>query len=226
MPSFKSVAYEILKKAKKPLHYKEITEIALKENQLKTSGKTPHDTMHAQLMRDISSKGRNSRFVKVSPSNFALNKKIKKAKEHIKDREAKSTKGKLIKGMSGRLPSEILESPLFNQRLKEIMRHNAGIYALYRNEKLYYVGLTKNLFGRLRRHLEDRHTGKWDSFIIFKIQKVDYLKDIETLIHHIADAPGNRVKGKVPKDANINRLLHEVLREQERSIGAIKKVFK
>ncbi len=85
--------------------------------------------------------------------------------------------------------------------------------------------MTKNLLGRIKQHLKDRHAGKWDNFIIFIIKKVHYLKDIETLIQHIVDAPGNRAKGKVPKDANINRLLRDVLKEQEKRIGAIKKAF-
>lgn len=84
MPSFKSVAYEILKKAKKPLHSKEITEIALKKGLIKTTGKTPEATMHAQLIRDINSKKENSRFIKAGPSIFALSKKVKPLKETVK----------------------------------------------------------------------------------------------------------------------------------------------
>ena len=57
----------------------------------------------------------------------------------------RSTKGALIKGMSRRLPSEILESEIFTKHLKDMMRRYAGIYALYRRKKLYYVGLTRNI---------------------------------------------------------------------------------
>src|SRR5439155_27017047 len=108
-------------------------------------------------------------------------------------RKNHSGKGALIKGMSRRLPSEILESPLFRHRLREIMRGYAGIYARYRGKILYYVGLTRNLLGRLKRHLKDRHKGKWTDFIIFRIHRVRYLKDIETLIHNLMRLKGNRV---------------------------------
>ena len=145
---------------------------------------------------------------------------------HKTNRKARSTKGALIKGMSRRLPSEILGSPLFAQRLREIMRRYAGIYALYQDDELYYIGLTKNLLGRIKWHLKDRHAGKWDSFIIFRIQRVRYLKDIETLIHRLVDSPGNKVKGKVPKDADLNHVLREVLREHERAIRGIRKALK
>lgn len=64
-------------------------------------------------------------------------------------RKKKTTKGVLIKGMSKRLPSEILANPVFEKRLKEIMKGYSGIYALYRKDRLYYVGLTTDLFGRI-----------------------------------------------------------------------------
>src|SRR3989304_8666627 len=149
--------------------------------------------------------------------------------DHKKDPHAprrRSTKGALIKGMSRRLPSEILESPLFEQRLRQMMRKYAGIYALYSGKKLYYIGLTSNLHGRIRHHTKDRHAGKWDQFIIFRIRRVNYLKDIETLISQLVDTPGNRAKGKVPRDGDLNRILREVLRDHERTIRGIRKALK
>jgi len=49
---FKDAAYEILKKAGKPLHYNEITEQAIAAGLLETSGKTPHASMGALLYTD------------------------------------------------------------------------------------------------------------------------------------------------------------------------------
>ena len=49
---FKDAAYEILKQAGKPLHYNEITELALAANMLETVGQTPHATMGALLYTD------------------------------------------------------------------------------------------------------------------------------------------------------------------------------
>lgn len=67
-----------------------------------------------------------------------------KQKKSIKGSSAtqkrkRTTKGNLIKGMSRRLPAEILDSHLFKQRLREIMRHFSGIYALYNKENIYYI---------------------------------------------------------------------------------------
>lgn len=138
----------------------------------------------------------------------------------------KTTKGALIKGMSKRLPSEILDNPVFKKRLKEIMKGYSGIYALYRMNRLYYVGLTTNLLGRINWHLRDRHAGKWDHFVIFRIKRVDYLKDIETLITHLVELPGNRVKGKVPRDADISRILREILTQHSKQMKEIAKALK
>lgn len=154
--------------------------------------------------------------------------KLEKIKQlRPKRRARKGTgKGALIKGMTKRLPHEILANPLFRVGLRRIMRGYAGIYALYRGSKLYYVGLTKNLFGRVRWHLRDRHAQKWDSFVIFRIKRVRFLKDIETLLMHLVTTPGNRVKGKVPKDADINRVLRVILREETAEIRKIARALR
>jgi len=55
---------------------------------------------------------------------------------------------------------------------------------------------------------------------------VNYLKDIETLIHHLVNTPGNKVKGKVPRDADLNRVLREVLRQHEKAITGIRKALR
>lgn len=149
-----------------------------------------------------------------------------RSKRRNRLRRSYSAKGALIKGMSRRLPSEILDSPIFKQRLQELMRRYAGIYALYRKNRLYYVGLTRNLLSRIKWHLKDRHARKWDHFIIFRIKRVRYLKDIETLVHHMVETKGNRAKGKVPRDADLNRILREVLIEHKRAIRGIERALR
>lgn len=97
-------------------------------------------------------------------ARFAGVKAPKPDKKRGRIRRASSSKGALIKGMSRGLPSEILQDPLFRKRLKEIMRGHAGIYALSRGRKLYYTGLTRDLFGRIRWHTRDRHAAPLGSF--------------------------------------------------------------
>ncbi len=128
--------------------------------------------------------------------------------------------------MSKQLPSEILDNPAFKKGLRKIMKGYSGIYALYRKKKLYYVGLTGNLFSRIKWHLKDRHAGKWDSFVIFRIKRINFLKDIETLITNLLIIPGNRVKGKLPRDSDVNHILREILRQHNQEIKQIEKALK
>ena len=143
----------------------------------------------------------------------------------MKKHHPNSHKGALIKGMSKVLPSDILTNPAFKKSLRKIMRGYAGIYALYKGERLYYVGLAGNLDGRIRWHLKDRHSGKWDHFRIFRIQRVRYLKDIETLILSITTCRGNRAHGHLPKDADLNKILRSTLSDYSRQIKTLKRAI-
>ncbi len=105
----------------------------------------------------------------------------------------RSNKGALVKGVSARLPVDLLGEPSFKVGLQEITRGYSGIYLLYRRKSLYYVGLATNLYWRLIGHTKDKHKGKWDSFAIFRVGRVRYLKDIESLLLRVARPPGNSV---------------------------------
>ena len=72
-----------------------------------------------------------------------------------------------------------------------------GIYALYDDHGLYYVGLTDySLRARIEKHTKNRHKGKWKRFSWYQIPNIKYTKDIESIILRIVDPKGNRVKGK------------------------------
>ena len=51
--------------------------------------------------------------------------------------------------------------------IRGMIRGKSGVYALYRGDQLYYIGLASNLMRRLRQHLSDRHTGVWDRFSVY-----------------------------------------------------------
>ncbi len=73
MKSFKDIAYDILKEEGKPLHYREITKIAIQKGLLKSVGKTPWATMNAQLTMNIIQKGTGSQFIRSKPGFYSLN---------------------------------------------------------------------------------------------------------------------------------------------------------
>lgn len=80
--SFKEAAIKILKEAEEPLSAKEITEIALDEELIETTGATPKATMAAQLYTDIN-KNSSSKFKKVGKGMFALKKQKESAKSPL-----------------------------------------------------------------------------------------------------------------------------------------------
>lgn len=73
MNKFKTSAIAVLAEADRPLHYKEITRLALEKGILETEGATPDASMNAQIVMDIKNKGKLSDFIKTAPSTYSIN---------------------------------------------------------------------------------------------------------------------------------------------------------
>ena len=65
-------AAQILAKAKEPMGCKDMVEQALAKGLWSTGGKTPHATLYAAIIREISKKGKDARFAKVVRGRFQL----------------------------------------------------------------------------------------------------------------------------------------------------------
>jgi hypothetical protein len=105
MNTFKQSATEILKRTGKPLHYAEITRLALESGILETEGATPENSMNAQITVDIKNKGKGSDFLKTAPGTFALNpnkKKIKETPRIIEAEKAEEEKIVIESGFTGK----------------------------------------------------------------------------------------------------------------------------
>ena len=70
--TFTEAAAEVLRNAGKPLHYKEITELAIEKNLLSHVGKSPEVTMGARLAALIKKDDDSIPIVRVRPGVFAL----------------------------------------------------------------------------------------------------------------------------------------------------------
>ena len=101
MNTFKQSAIEILKKVGTPLHYNEITRLALESGILETEGATPEATMSAQIIMDIKNKGEGSDFVKTTPGTFSLNPNKKEIEQTPKLIEAEKEEEERIIVESG-----------------------------------------------------------------------------------------------------------------------------
>lgn len=106
---------------------------------------------------------------------------------------------------------EIFEE--YPQIINEMIKGKAGLYALYNNDKLYYVGLTVNLKGRLKAHLKDRHVGKWNRFSVYLVTESEHTKPLESLVLRIASLPGNSVKGSIPGATNMARSIAKQMKD-------------
>jgi hypothetical protein len=73
----------------------------------------------------------------------------------------------------------------------------------FRGKRLYYVGLATNLYSRLRWHTKDKHKGKCYQFAIFRVRRIHYLKDMETLLLQVAVS----LTGHLHRDADLTRVL-------------------
>lgn len=80
--------------------------------------------------------------------------------------------------------------------IKEFIRGKNGIYGLYKDGKLVYVGLAVNLLRRIDHHLRDRHKGEWDSFSVFVVKNNSHLRELESLVMRVAYPKNNKQKGK------------------------------
>ena len=89
MKSFKDIAFQILTQQGRPMHYREITDVAKKDGLLKSGGKTPWATMNAKLATDIKEKGETSLFYRTEPGYYAV--RIDGKKITVTERGAKIT---------------------------------------------------------------------------------------------------------------------------------------
>jgi hypothetical protein len=82
--------------------------------------------------------------------------------------------------------------------IRQYVRNRHGVYALYRRNKLYYVGLATNLRTRLAHHLKDRHGHSWDRFSVYLTIVDSHLRELESLLlrtkHLVYDERGAPMK--------------------------------
>ena len=93
----------------------------------------------------------------------------------------------------------------YQRNIQEYIKGKQGVYALYRGDRLKYVGLATNLRNRLRIHLKDRHAQTWDKFSVYLTADDEHLRELEALVIRIAAPKENRVKGKLAGSENLRR---------------------
>ncbi len=129
-------------------------------------------------------------------------------------RKAKRRRSRnLVLGYLERISSSVFSD--FPKELTRLVQDKHGVYALYKGDRLYYVGLATNLRNRIKGHLRDRHKGKWDRFSLYLVRKADHIREIESLILRVADPRGNATKGRLPRADNLHGTLDGHIRDAQ-----------
>jgi hypothetical protein len=93
------------------------------------------------------------------------------------------------------------------ESITELVSTSPGVYALYDDDELYYVGKSTDLKKRVKQHLRDRHLKSWTHFSFYLVRRVEHIDEIESLLVRIASPKGNRV---VPKGKSRGPLLNQL----------------
>lgn len=99
--------------------------------------------------------------------------------------------------------------------VRELIGRNAGVYALYRKNKLYYVGLASALRNRLTAHGKNRHGNSWDHFSVYLTIRDQHLREIEALLLRITRPPGAKQSGKLAQSRDLKRQIKRSIRSKQ-----------
>lgn len=101
--------------------------------------------------------------------------------------------------------------------VRGLAKGSHGIYALYRRDRLYYIGLATNLRQRLKQHLRNQHAQTWDRFSLYLTIGDDHLHEIESLFLRISKPRGNTVTPGLVRSENLLPSLRLQIKGRQRA---------
>ena len=111
---------------------------------------------------------------------------------------------------------EGISKKIFERYKKKVIQYignKPGVYALYDEKELYYVGRASDLAKRVNDHLKDRHSALWTHFSVYLTKKAQYVNDIEAVIISIADPKGNIDKPKLGGEKKLKDIFRKAIKE-------------
>ncbi len=96
-----------------------------------------------------------------------------------------------------------------------LIRGKGGVYALYRDDKLHYVGLAGNLMQRLKSHVRNRKARSWNTFSVYLTIHDEHIKELESLLLRIVKPPSNKQVGRFAGSENLRPILNRLLKEAQ-----------
>jgi len=100
--------------------------------------------------------------------------------------------------------------------ITQLVEKSSGVYALYDEEELYYVGRATQLRRRVKQHLTDKHDASWTHFSIYLISNDEHIGEIESLLVRIANPKGNSVKPRGKDSREMHKQLEKLIKEKHR----------
>lgn len=120
----------------------------------------------------------------------------------------------LVGGYLERISAKAFEE--YHREITDLVVSQHGVYALYKDTRLYYVGLAGDLRRRVKQHLKDKHRGQWNRFSLYLVRKVGHIKEIESLLLRIAHPTGNKQGGRLRKATNLQKQLRKLMEQRQR----------
>ena len=134
----------------------------------------------------------------------------------MKKKKVKRCSRPIVIGHLEKVSSKVFDR--YRKQITDLIKGNYGVYALYRRDKLYYIGMATDFRRRINQHLKDRLKGKWNYFSLYLVRKIDHLREIEALLVRIAGPGGNKQKGKLIRSKNLRPKLKRLLTEDTKRI--------
>ncbi len=123
-------------------------------------------------------------------------------------------KPKLVTQYLENVSRELLS--LYPKLITEFVGVRNGIYALYKGNKLYYVGLAGDLHKRLRQHLKNQHAKEWDSFSVYLTIGNEHMPELEAMIVRIIQPPGNTQLPRLSVSQDVFKRIEQGMKEEDR----------
>lgn len=114
------------------------------------------------------------------------------------------------------ISGDVLEE--YQDIIRDYVSRRQGVYALYDEDGLYYVGLASDLSSRLKAHLKDKHAGHWERFSVYLTIGDKHLRELETLILHVVKPKleGNTKIGKFTRSESLQARLRKDITQRNR----------
>ncbi|MEM3245836.1 MAG: hypothetical protein QXN16_03655, partial [Candidatus Micrarchaeaceae archaeon] len=132
---------------------------------------------------------------------------------------------KLISSFYEKIPADAIENTFTKEFIRKTLKGRFGVYALWNDRELYYIGQGK-LYSRIISHYKrDKHVGKWNKFSFAILNHQEYAEEIESLLLSFAMKmpPGNKnMSQKLVRDINTEQTISKILELANGNKGKVK----